>query len=140
MSEETDPRSEEQTDAVSGEATTPDEPGSNEPDDDGTTVEPVKGDQGEYVEQTPGDASSASAGFDPDRPVATSPPPAEAQSGVPATQENEGIQGQPEFAKGTDPAASPIHTEANETDNPGQGDEARAEHQPSATAQGRKVG
>lgn len=63
------------------------------PDEDaGPAVEPAEGDQGEYVEQAPADAGPS--GFDPDRPVRTSPPTAEQQSGVPSPTDgsNEGVE------------------------------------------------
>jgi hypothetical protein len=153
--DETDPRSEEQTDATTGETVEPDEPGSQEPDEDaGPAVEPIEGDQGEYVEQTPAQAGASQAGFDPDRPVADSPPPPDRQSGVPPLPENEGLEGQPEFARGTDPAQASIHSEESITDDPeaaaeeteeakansGRDEQARADHQPSVQGQGRKVG
>lgn len=141
MHDENDPRSEEQTDAVTGDEVTPDEPGSQEPDEDaGPAVEPTQGDQGEPVEQNALPVGGTVAGFDPDRAVSTSPPPADAQSGVPALPENEGVEAQPQFAKGVDPAQGSVHAEESQTDSPRQDDEARAEHQPSAEAQGRKVG
>lgn len=95
--------------------TEPTEPGSQAPDDDaGPAVEPIEGDQGEYVEQTP---RAASGGFDPDRPVATSPPPADLQRGVADVQENEGVEPD-EGARGPqDPAQAPIHSEESQTDN-----------------------
>ena len=64
----------------------------DEPDDDGTGVEPLEGDQGEYVDQSAIPANAG--GFDPDRPVRTSPPTADSQSGVPQPDDgsNEGVE------------------------------------------------
>lgn len=70
------------------------------PDDDaGPAVEPTPGDQGEQVAD-----SAAASGFNPDAPVRTSAPPAEAQSGVPALSDgsNEGVEPQPEYAGSVD--------------------------------------
>lgn len=55
----------------------------DEPDEEaGPAVEPIEGDQGEYVEQEVIPANpGVDTGFDPNRPVRTSPPPPEAQSG-----------------------------------------------------------
>jgi hypothetical protein len=66
------------------------------------------------------------SGFNPDTPVRTSPPPPEAQSGVPnlTSGENDDVEApQPEFAgpvdEGSDPALqTPPHTEAGITDQP----------------------
>jgi hypothetical protein len=70
------------------------------PDEEaGPAVEPVEASQGEQVsEQTPQDA--AAPGFDPNAPVATSPPEASAQSGVPQPTDgsNEGVEPQPQYA------------------------------------------
>lgn len=53
------------------------------PDEDaGPAVEPIEGDQGEYVEQGVIPANPGDTGFDPSRPVRTSPPPADMQEGV----------------------------------------------------------
>lgn len=63
----------------------------------------TQGEQGPQVrEQDP--TPTGPQGFDPDRPVASSPPPPDAQSGVPALPngENAGVEPQPEYAKGTD--------------------------------------
>jgi hypothetical protein len=60
------------------------EAGQEPPDDDGTTVEPIEGDQGEYVEQVPQGANPGTdTGFNPNRPVRTSPPDPSQQEGVP---------------------------------------------------------
>jgi hypothetical protein len=55
-----------------------------QPDDEaGPAVEPIEGDQGEYVEQAVMPANpGVDTGFDPNRPVRTSPPPADMQEGV----------------------------------------------------------
>jgi hypothetical protein len=51
------------------------------PDEDaGPAVQPLEGDQGTYVEQTP--AAASGTGFDPDRPARVSPPPSGVQEGV----------------------------------------------------------
>lgn len=96
------------------------------PDDDaGPAVEPTKGDQGEWVEQTPGSANPTVGGFDPDRPVATSPPPADMQSGVPQPTDgsNQGVEPNEDFRGSVDPAqADASHAEANATDNPPEGE------------------
>lgn len=98
---------------------TPDEPGSREPDEEsGPAVEPIQGDQGEPVEHNPQSARS-STGFNPDAPVATSPPPASAQSGVPPLEGggNEGVAPQEQYRGPVDPAQGEAsHAEANETD------------------------
>lgn len=47
----------------------------------GPAVQPVEGDQGEYVEQAP--LSANPGGYDPSKPVRTSPPDASQQEGVP---------------------------------------------------------
>ena len=90
------------------------------PDDDaGPAVEPTKGDQGEWVEQTPGSANPTVGGFDPDRPVATSPPPADMQSGVPQPTDgsNAGVEPNETYRGPVDPAqADASHAEANATD------------------------
>jgi hypothetical protein len=75
------------------------------PDEEGTGVEPVEGDQGETIEQEPGQTQGQ--GFDPDRPVRTSPPEASQQSGVPALEGggNEGVEPQPQYAGTVEPQA-----------------------------------
>jgi len=72
----------------------------SEPDEDaGPAVEPAEGDQGEYVEQAPAPADSTAGGFDPDRPVRTSAPTPEQQSGVPQPTDgsNEGVEANEEY-------------------------------------------
>lgn len=62
----------------------------------GEPQEPTQGDQGEQAPQEQVPVSPS--GFDPDRAVPTSAPPADAQSGVPPLPENEGVEPQPEYA------------------------------------------
>lgn len=73
---ETEP---DQVEAEEAEAESP-----SEPDEDaGPAVEPTEGDQGEYVEQMPQGANpGVETGFDPNRPVRTSPPDPSQQEGV----------------------------------------------------------
>lgn len=61
------------------------EPEQSPPDEEaGPDVEPLEGEQGEWVEQTPQGANpGVDTGFDPNRPVRTSPPDASQQEGVP---------------------------------------------------------
>lgn len=90
----------------------------------GPAVDPVETDPGEGEgfndrsgESAPQDAGSP--GFDPDAPVRTSPPPPEAQSGVPQPTDgsNEGVEPQPEFAGPQDAAqGEPGHAEASASD------------------------
>lgn len=63
----------------------------------------IQGDQGEQVAD-----AAAAPGFDPDRPVRTSAPEPEAQSGVPNLTDgsNEGVEPQPEYAGPVDPPAT----------------------------------
>lgn len=66
-------------------------------------AEATQGDQGPQVREQ--DATETGPqGFDPNRPVASSPPPPDAQSGVPnlPNGENAGVEAQPEYATGTD--------------------------------------
>lgn len=97
----------------------PRDPESVQPPEQG--VEPVAGDQGEYVNQgesLPSSATASEAGFDPNRPVATSPPPPEAQSGVPALEGggNEGVEPQPQYAGSVDPGTPAEGDEDPEAD------------------------
>lgn len=72
-----------------------------EPDEEsGPLVEPIVGDQGEYVEQLPEGANpGVDTGFDPNRPVRTSPPDAAQQEGVPRSMTgggNEDVERDPD--------------------------------------------
>lgn len=63
----------------------------------GPAVDPIETDPGEGVregESVPAENTQQGAGFDPNAPVATSPPPPEAQSGVPQPTDgsNEGVE------------------------------------------------
>jgi hypothetical protein len=102
------------------------------PDEDaGPAVDPIEGDQGPQVaEQTP--QGTVGGSFDPDAPVRTSAPPPDAQSGVPALPENEGVEAQPEYAgpvgdSGQSPEGS--HPEARES--PAAAPDADGEGEPS---------
>lgn len=93
------------------------------PDEDaGPAVEPIKGDQGAQPDQQMPVPAGGAAGFDPDAPVATSPPDPAAQSGVPA------FPGQDPDAKPAPENAGPQdgstgeHAEANTADGDGGGD------------------
>lgn len=115
-----------ETDSTQDEQTTPteapDEPKFQDaPDEEaGPLVQPATGDQGEWVGEQ--DAPLVQpGGFDPDRPVRQSPPPAEAQSGVPQIPggENDDVEPQPEFAgpvEGGGQSEGGAHAEANEVD------------------------
>lgn len=86
---------------------TPDQP------DNAPAVEPTQGTQGESVPEA--------EGGDVGR---ISPPPPDAQSGVPALPENEGVEPQPENAgpvgdSGQAPGGP--HAEANQADNAAEG-------------------
>lgn len=101
--------------------TAPDEPQvQDSPDPDaGPAVEPAKGDQGEWVGEQ--DAPLVEpGGFDPDRPVRQSPPPPEAQSGVPQIPggENDDVEPQPEYAGPVEPSdqGDGGHAEASKVD------------------------
>jgi hypothetical protein len=102
------------------------------PDEEaGPAVEPTTADQGDQVsEQTP--AAAAAPGFDPDAPVATSPPPPEAQSGVPQPTDgsNEGVEPQPQYAgpvpgpgESGEVGTGGDSTSASEQVDPGEGEE-----------------
>lgn len=67
----------------------------------------TQGDQGPQVREQNATPVSGAAGFDPNAPVASSPPPPDAQSGVPAIPENEGVEApaQPDGPAVTDPAS-----------------------------------
>lgn len=110
-----DPTQEPTQEPTSAPEEQPEDPAARQPDEDaGPAVEPAVGDQGEYVEQD----AVPSGSFDPNRPVRTSAPPADAQSGVPSISgENAGVEPQPEFAGPVDSAqADASHAEANATD------------------------
>lgn len=67
--------------AAPAEPTEPENEQSPPDDDAGPAVEPIEGEQGEWVEQDAIPASSTQ--FDPNRPVRTSPPAPDQQEGVP---------------------------------------------------------
>lgn len=82
-----DPTADPTAEETAPEATEPaeTEPTSPEhPDDDaGPSVQPTEGDQGDWVEQMPASANPGTdTGFNPDRPVRTSPPDPSQQEGV----------------------------------------------------------
>lgn len=77
-----------------------------EPDEGaGPAVEPVQGDQGEYVEQMPAGANPGDVGFDPDVPRRTSPPDPSQQEGVARHMTGGGNEDVPEG--GGDPEERP---------------------------------
>lgn len=98
----------------------PDEPNAVEP------LDPEEAAGGEKLDQVA--AGAFASGFNPDAPVRTSPPPPEAQSGVPdlTSGENDGVEAQSEFTGSvgdgeSDPhpdLQTPPHTEAGQTDQP----------------------
>jgi len=94
----------ERVDAPTGDEVTPQEA----PDEGTDTGVPpaVPGEQGDWVEQQPAQVGGTATGFDPDRPVRTSPPMPHEQSGVPALEGggNEGVEPQEEFRGPVDPA------------------------------------
>jgi hypothetical protein len=57
-----------------------------------TEREAIVGEQGVGNVDAMGQTSAIATGFDPNAPVATSAPPANAQSGVPTLPENEGVE------------------------------------------------
>jgi hypothetical protein len=79
-------------------------------------AEPTEGSQGEFP------APAAATGFDPDAPVATSPPAASEQPGVPALPENEGVEAQEQYRGPVGDGQSAPHPEANESDLDGDAD------------------
>lgn len=84
------------------------EPGS---DEDKAAEGATSGDQGPWEQglQDAAPANATESGFNPDRPVRTSPPAPEEQSGVPNLPEgrNEGVEPQPEHAGTVAPASAP---------------------------------
>lgn len=115
------------------------------PDEDaGPSVEPAEGDQGEYVEQSPASANAGDAGFDPDRPVRTSAPTAEQQSGVPQPTDgsNEGVEGNPDYRGPVEPSRPETGQAPGEvaedkgTQGEPHGDDTGAEPTPASAEQG----
>jgi hypothetical protein len=91
------------------------EAGSQEPDEADSGVQPIEGDQGEYVEQDPM-AAGGGQGFDPDRPVRTSAPTADQQSGVPQPTDgsNEGVEPNEEMRGPVEPGSGSEEEESEE--------------------------
>lgn len=70
--------------------------------DEASPEDAIEGDQG----QDPQPANAGEAGFDPNRPVRTSPPAPDEQSGVPtgpSLPENEGVEANEEYRGPVEP-------------------------------------